>query len=177
VELTFAKTEPQLWTNYGALDRRKITELEMLQFDYNIAVQTPINHDSYALVLEPRGKCLIRTPLGHHVSLAAQLENYGEITRSYTPVPVGYLTEAATASTTLCSIALLVKSYELGLLSKTITRPLPMGVALTVSQPKGDFTLAKLRNHSRIALLAAGSGITPMLGLIDYLLLRTSNKV
>jgi cytochrome-b5 reductase len=177
VELTFTKTEPQLWTNYGSLERRKITELEMLQFDYNIAVQQPINHDSYALVLEPRGKFLIRTPLGHHLSLTVRLENYGEIMRSYTPLPVGYLPLAEAASTSPCSIALLVKSYEFGLLSKTITRPLPMDVALTVSQPKGDFALTKLRNHSRIALLAAGSGITPMLGLIDYLLLRSSNKV
>jgi cytochrome-b5 reductase len=144
----------------------------MLQFDFDVTAQQQINHDSYALMLQPKGKFLIRTPYGHHLSITA-IVNYENITRSYTPVPVGYVP----LDCTTCSIALLVKSYDCGLLSQQLTRPLPLNQSLRLSQPKGDFSLTKLKNHHRIALLAAGSGITPMFGLLDYLLLRSSNRV
>lgn len=41
----------------------------------------------------------------------------------------------------------------------------------------GTFQLTSVKDHCRFGLLAAGSGLTPVLGLIEYLIKRTSNKV
>lgn len=46
-----------------------------------------------------------------------------------------------------------------------------------ISSQRGSFNLSKLRNHSRILILAAGSGITPFLSITEHLIRRTTNKV
>lgn len=54
----------------------------------------------------------------------------------------------------------LIKSYESGILSKYLSKsdePL-----LLISTPKGNLDLNKFKNYKNFAVLAAGSGITPM---------------
>lgn len=72
------------------------------------------------------------------------------------------------------NVLMLVKTYRDGALTKHI----PGGFSeLLLSGPKGTLSLSTLKQHTKFAMLAAGSGITPMLSLIDYLLKRKSNKM
>uniref|UniRef100_A0A8D8CD79 Cytochrome b5 reductase 4 n=1 Tax=Culex pipiens TaxID=7175 RepID=A0A8D8CD79_CULPI len=173
VEIVFNKLLPGLWTNYGTMeyDQKENYELELNEYD--VATRIEITHDSCVLLLRPKNNSILQlTPIGHHISVSAPIE--GEfVTRSYTPVP-------ANAVPTDCPptfIPLLVKTYPHGALSRHLTRPVPLATSLQLSQPSGNFALAKLKHHNRIALLAAGSGITPMLALLNYLLERTSNRM
>lgn len=86
------------------------------------------------------------------------------------------------------SLLFLIKSYATGALSKFITSLSVNDQSLNssnndnknilkLSQPKGNFILNKLLDHCRIGLLAAGSGITPMLAVLDHLLGRSTNRV
>lgn len=173
VEIVFNKLLPGLWTNYGTMeyDQKENYELELNEYD--VATRIEITHDSCVLLFRPKNNSILQlTPIGHHISVSAPIE--GEfVTRSYTPVP-------ANAVPTDCPptfIPLLVKTYPHGALSRHLTRPVPLATSLQLSQPSGNFALAKLKHHNRIALLAAGSGITPMLALLNYLLERTSNRM
>ncbi|CAD7088423.1 unnamed protein product [Hermetia illucens] len=170
IELRFVKTQPQLWTNYGVLEKQKLTEFEGLQLEYEILKRETITHDSYAVILQPVKKVLLFNPIGFHISVTSNV-NGVDVTRSYTPVPIQYCPVDVTAPT----LPLLIKSYELGILSKHITSADCSPVR--ISQSKGSFMLTSLKEHTNIGLLAAGSGITPILSVLQYLLERTSNKV
>lgn len=172
IEIVFIKDEPMLWSNFGTLERRKITDIEDFRRDFDVISRTAISEDSYALVLNPKMRVYYVTPLGYHFSVSARIHG-AEVTRSYTPVPSHYLLNDCSPT----CIALLVKSYNSGILSKHLTRPHPLANSITLSQPKGHFSLHKLKEHCRIGLLCAGSGITPMLTILDYLIERTSNKL
>lgn len=64
-----------------------------------------------------------------------------------------------------------------GALTTHITNNSPLAQNLEVSHAKGNFKLSHVKDFSRIAVLAAGSGITPMFAIIDYLLERRNNKM
>lgn len=100
------------------------------------------------------------------------------ITRSYTPVPKSYapISCKQVADPNLY-LYLLIKTYVNGALTTHITNNLPLAQDLLISHAKGNFKLQQIKDFNRIAVLAAGSGITPMLGIIDYLLERRSNKM
>lgn len=99
------------------------------------------------------------------------------MTRSYTPVPVAYVPSGDSVYNDEVRLDFLVKAYETGNVSAYLTKATPLAESLCLSHPKGNFSLAKIRNHNRIVLLAAGSGITPMLSILDYIRQRTSNKL
>lgn len=172
IELIFIKQEPTLWTNFGTLERRKITEIEDFRREFEVEQRIAISDDSYALILKSKNHVYYVTPLGHHFSVTARIHG-SDITRSYTPIPSHYISNDCPPA----CIPLLIKSYNSGILSKHLTRPHPLANSIILSQPKGHFSLQKLKTHCRVGLLCAGSGITPMLTILDYLIERTSNKL
>uniref|UniRef100_A0A2M4CH98 Putative cytochrome b5 reductase 4 n=1 Tax=Anopheles darlingi TaxID=43151 RepID=A0A2M4CH98_ANODA len=173
IELQFGKEVPALWTAFGDMQHERKENCEMQLYEYDVATRLEITHDSCALLLQPKSNRLLQiTPVGYHVSVSASID--GEyVSRSYTPVPAR---SVGTDCPGTC-VPLLVKSYPDGSLSKHLTRPVPLATSLQVSQPSGNFVLSKLRYHNRFALLAAGSGLTPMLALLSYLLERNSNRI
>ncbi|XP_055537889.1 cytochrome b5 reductase 4 isoform X2 [Wyeomyia smithii] len=174
VEIVFNKLLPGLWSGYGQMEHERKENCEIELFEYDVATRIAITHDSCALLLRPRNNSLLQvTPIGHHLSVSANI-NGEYITRSYTPVPgIAIPTECPATF-----IPLLVKTYPDGAgLSKQLTKPVPLATSLQLSQPSGNFSLVKLKHHNRVALLAAGSGLTPMLALLGYLLDRSNNKI
>lgn len=173
IEFIFVKSEPMLWTSFGTMEKLIQPNYDDYNFDFDVTSTVQITHDSYALVLRPKKRVLLTMPICFHVKILAKIHGT-EIKRSYTPIPSSYVSTSTCPSSCL---AFLVKSYECGALSKYLTRLNPMASSLKVTQPRGSFSLHQVKNHFRIGLLAAGSGITPMLSMLDYLLERTSNKL
>lgn len=100
------------------------------------------------------------------------------ITRSYTPVPKSYAPISCNKEADPhFYLYLLIKTYINGALTTYITNNLPLAQDLAISHAKGNFKLNQIKDFRRIAILAAGSGITPMFAIIDYLLERRNNKV
>ncbi|XP_058837562.1 cytochrome b5 reductase 4 isoform X2 [Topomyia yanbarensis] len=173
VEILFNKLLPGLWVTYGQMEYERKENYEIELYEYDVATRIEITHDSCALLLRPKHNSILQvTPIGHHISVTGSID--GEfVSRSYTPVP-------ANAIPTECPpsfVPLLVKTYPTGGLSQLLTKSVPLATSLQLSQPSGNFALGKLKYHNRIALLAAGSGITPMLALLNYLLERSSNRM
>lgn len=139
-----------LWTAFGLLDRRKTNDLtnESNDVTYDVVAREPITHDSYALILMPNKRIIQNLPIGYHLSITCH--DNSEKSRSYTPVPVAYVQSPCPVG----GIPLLVKSYPAGDLSKHLTQPSPLPTSLSLSHPKGNFTLSKIRSHQSFALLA-----------------------
>lgn len=97
-----------------------------------------------------------------------------EVTRKYTPIPLKYCVKDMNSNTT--NVLLFIKSYDQGF-SKYLTEVIDDNQDVSLSSPSGNFELMKLRNHKKIGILAAGSGITPIISVLDYLLKRNSNHV
>lgn len=73
-------------------------------------------------------------------------------------------------------VAFLIKTYSNGKLSKPLSQR-SIGEVVLATQPKGSLSLSRMKNHTKFAMLAAGSGITPMVSLIDLLLDRNTTRV
>lgn len=94
--------------------------------------------------------------------------------RSYTPIPAKYINEKAIE--TPLDILFLIKTYNVGTLTKYLTQKSSDDV-VEVSQPKGNLDLNRIKNYTKFSMFAAGSGITPMISLIEHLLERSSAKM
>ncbi|KAH8270907.1 hypothetical protein KR018_012583 [Drosophila ironensis] len=171
IEIILRKVEPAPWPTYGTHTATKLTPEEE-QFDYEVTGSRDFNHDSFELSLQSRqGDVMMLLPVGYHVNIEAPLDG-GVVHRSYTPVDQTYLpVEAATGG-----LHFLIKRYENGPMSRHLHQ-LKTGSPVQVSAPRGGFLLSDLNSHRNILLLAAGSGLTPILSLIQPLLKRNANRI
>uniref|UniRef100_A0A0A1WQE6 Cytochrome b5 reductase 4 n=1 Tax=Zeugodacus cucurbitae TaxID=28588 RepID=A0A0A1WQE6_ZEUCU len=178
IEVTLTKTEPALWPTFGAhtVTKSLVGETEDMQFEYEVVKCTDFNHDSFVLCLRGIQDTLLVLPMGYHMSVAA-LINGDLIRRSYTPVLGKFLPQPyADNESNSTNLNFLIKSYADGILS-THLRQKQNGQMLLLSTPHGNFRLQRLQAHRQIALIAAGSGLTPMLNLIEHLLKRNTNRI
>lgn len=98
-----------------------------------------------------------------------------EISRSYTPVPCSLFSRFKCQPYTTDTVCLMVKRYADGNVSRHICDRNP-GDLLEITSPLGSFDLRELENRETFVMLAAGTGITPMLAIILFLLERRIRK-
>ncbi|KAJ8950590.1 hypothetical protein NQ314_007815, partial [Rhamnusium bicolor] len=98
-----------------------------------------------------------------------------EMSRSYTPVPQSLFTGLALNEPCTDSLCLMIKRYENGNVSKFLTDREKSDV-IHVTKPIGDFELIRIEKKESFVLLAAGTGITPMMTLLIFLLERRVKK-
>lgn len=193
VELNFVKIQPKLWSSYGTMEMTKASDdLEQQlrgDYEYRVVQCERLNHDSFEVTLKPKRNILMHLPVGHHVSIGYDTPGVEEemVRRSYTPVPRTYLTESRKIDQELESefLSFLVKSYETGRVSKYLCQSgtrvsgakEEVETVVRVSPPRGNFTMGKLKGHTRIAFLAAGSGITPFLGIVEQLIGKDNKQI
>jgi cytochrome-b5 reductase len=171
IEISFLKEEEEeLWTNFGIYE--KLKDVEFKYTKYKIISKQHINHDSFELILRPKNDQMTNVAIGYHVNFKQHIFDK-DVVRSYTPIPYEYFPKSDHKdSNDLCFI---IKRYELGTLSKHIfDKDLS---EILVSQQKGSFDLSSLVNDTNIGLLAAGSGLTPFLSIINYLLEINTSKM
>lgn len=94
-----------------------------------------------------------------------------EVSRSYTPVPPSFLKNNEPPGLIINFLCLIVKRYTDGALSPSITSLQP-GKYLKLSNCMGSFVVESFDEYKIIHMLAAGTGLTPMLGIIHRALCR-----
>ena len=131
-----------------ALDRLKWRHLRLVH-----AEKTSHNTRLLHFELEP-DEDLSVLPVGRHVTVAAEID--GELVkRPYTPISM---------PSERGRVALLIKMYRVGAMSKHLFE-LPLGSYVGMRGPIGRHTY-KPNQHSHLLMLAAGTGLTPMLQII-----------
>ncbi|XP_013148115.1 PREDICTED: cytochrome b5 reductase 4-like isoform X2 [Papilio polytes] len=170
IEIKAQKIEIKTWKSCGEIiigSPTKMTSHKIL--DYKVVRNNMLTHDSWMLTMAPRTGC-IALPLGHHIRVHQTIAG-SEYVRSYTPVNEYWDEETANTG----DLRLAVKRYDNGILSPMLTSLNP-GEILKAAGPYGTFQLHRLKSTKTIYLLAAGTGITPMLGLITFMLTRSNPK-
>lgn len=90
IECCFRKIVPALWTNFGLLTRQKLTDLSNCTYLYNVVKRVQITHDSYALALQPIQSLIQILPIGHHISITANVEGNKERKIKRTPIKIDH---------------------------------------------------------------------------------------
>nr|XP_048291755.1 cytochrome b5 reductase 4 isoform X4 [Myodes glareolus] len=128
-----------------------------------------VTHDTrlFCLMLPPSTH--LQVPIGHHVYLKLSVTG-AEIVKPYTPVSASLLSGfREPVSSPNKYIYFLIKIYPDGLFTPELDR-LQIGDCVSVSSPEGDFKLSKLQEVEDLFLLAAGTGFTPMVNVLNYAL-------
>lgn len=99
-----------------------------------------------------------------------------EVSRSYTPVPPCLHPDDIAPNYKSDCLCLMIKRYPQGALSPSITA-LQIGQTFLLSNALGAFVIESFDRYSVIHMLAGGTGLTAMLGIIQRALARCSVSV
>ncbi|XP_073844660.1 cytochrome b5 reductase 4 [Musca autumnalis] len=184
IEICLEKPEEKknLWPQLGKQQVKKLLKNsvdEELLMDFNIFQQKVYNHDSFSLLLN-NPNVIYLLPLCYHVSFECVI-NSKNLSKCYTPIPSKYVKDNYgqdnKCEMELHNLNFLIKKYSHRNSFSGHLRSMANGATIKVSIPKGNFKLATLAGHRSICFLAAGSGLTPFLSLIDHLLKRNTNRI
>ncbi|XP_060876467.1 cytochrome b5 reductase 4 [Metopolophium dirhodum] len=159
VQVKLIKKVLGLWPTFGI-----ISTTRNIQIDYwkcELLDSFNVTHNTKFLLFKYEHNLYNHIYPGRHIYIKANVNGH-VVSRPYTPVvPLVETTEYGKISEdTLC---LLVKSYPNGKLSRHLCS-LSQGDSIEVSRPQGSFEC--WTSKTNLILLAAGTGITPMLPII-----------
>uniref|UniRef100_A0A667GJ73 Cytochrome b5 reductase 4 n=1 Tax=Lynx canadensis TaxID=61383 RepID=A0A667GJ73_LYNCA len=160
---------------------------EILIKDYSYIIHVELSHeieeDFSVRVVENVGKIEIVLkkkenaswkrlghPLENHNSLILRKDTGTEIVKPYTPVSDSLLSEFK--EPVLLNnkyIYFLIKIYPAGLFTPELDQ-LQIGDFVSVSNPEGSFKISQFQELEDLFLLAAGTGFTPMVKILNYAL-------
>jgi len=133
---------------------------------WRLASRTQLTHDTYLYSFDPPYHCLaFEVPVGHHVTLRADVADELIVERPYTPVIADLLLPFEQFNSDQLHLA--IKTYPDGVLTSFMDK-MQTGDQLDVSNPTGKFRLSVIDGVANLILLAAGTGITPMVKVIRY---------
>ncbi|XP_044759079.1 cytochrome b5 reductase 4 isoform X2 [Coccinella septempunctata] len=176
VELSFKKVEHALWRNYGVLKQTSKTGESLARQQktaYALFNKMELAKDVFLIELRRKSRATMYPPIGYHVRVFTGPDDE-DVSRSYTPVPkprvmfpkpFNFLQGGT-------DIYLVVKRYETGRMSRYICDS-EVGTELYLSRPlSGGFDPIRIHDKCRFLMLAAGTGLTPMLSLMVFVLHR-----
>lgn len=177
IEMFFKKLHSCIWDNYGVLRQKSRSTGSFsanVKYNYVICDKIKINHNTWLFKLDRSDGSKLVVPIGKHIRVFGNI-NGMEMTRSYTPVPESLFNKFLPNNQSTDNICLMVKRYDSGNVSKyLIAKEIDELIQLT--KPMGDFNVKLLEKRETFLLLAAGTGLTPMLSLIIFLLERRIKK-
>ncbi|CAG9788715.1 unnamed protein product [Diatraea saccharalis] len=166
IDIIAQKVDSAVWKHCGEVTLGTASRVSSPRtVECRVVSSNVVTHDTVMLAVTPRSGPVV-VPLGHHIRVHMKIAG-SECIRSYTPVGEGW-----GPSEDSSTLSLAVKKYVTGSLSPQLTT-LKVGNRLTLSGPYGSFQLQKLKAVKRIFFIAAGTGITPMLGLLKFMLSRS----
>ncbi|XP_076228280.1 cytochrome b5 reductase 4 isoform X2 [Nomia melanderi] len=174
VDLTFTKKTKEMWKTQGShtIWREPNTNSRSYK-EYEVVTNTPLSKLVHLLVLRAKDS-LELVPIGRH--LEARMKVMGvEASRSYTPVPPCLHPDDMAPNYKSDCVCLMIKKYQNGALSPSITG-LQLGQTLVLSNALGAFVVESFDRYSIIHMLAGGTGLTVMLGIIQRAMARRTVK-
>ncbi|KAJ9601368.1 hypothetical protein L9F63_000506 [Diploptera punctata] len=164
VEVLLNKSQPGIWRSLGQQQHNDSTDKQDTMFQpMEIVYISQVTHNTKLVFLRHK-KCVLDSfPIGSSVQVQANLEGE-EVVRSYTPVVPALHTDLI-ASEWRDYLCLMVKEYAKGAMSRHICSK-TVKENLTVGHPVGS--LSSLPCNTHLILLAAGTGFTPMVQIIQW---------
>ena len=172
VELEFEKKEEGIWNTYGENDKNHgmmMTRVDEIE-EYHKAKIININqitHNVRTFVFKFVDKVLMWVPIGHDVRIRGIIEGI-DYAKQYTPIPP-YLPhgEPTLRHWHHDYMCFMVKYYSEGALTPYLFGKKEQDV-VEIGGMSGNFNIRKLNNVKKLYLIAAGSGLSPMLKIIVW---------
>ncbi|NXA24238.1 NB5R4 reductase, partial [Ibidorhyncha struthersii] len=135
--------------------------------------KTEVTHDTKLLCFMLPKSTHLHVPTGQHVYLK-QIIAGTEVVKPYTPVlPFLPLDFKEPLHHDGAHIYLMIKIYSCGLFTQALDH-LQIGDYISVSNPEGNFKKSQVQTLEDLFLLAAGTGFTPMVKLMNFALTEVS---
>ncbi|XP_078068580.1 cytochrome b5 reductase 4 isoform X2 [Mustelus asterias] len=170
IEVSLKKLNSALWSDLGKPQEhhnsyKKRTDGDLSYRKCTLLSKVDVSHDTRLLCFQLPPGCYMTIPVGQHIYLKSSIQDV-EVVRPYTPVPPSLYAEPNDGGLTCTNIYLMIKIYPDGLLTPLIDK-LQVGDCVSVSSPVGNFKHSQLAGVTELILLAAGTGFTPMIKLIN----------
>ncbi|NXY45906.1 NB5R4 reductase, partial [Ceuthmochares aereus] len=135
--------------------------------------KTEVTHDTKLFCLQLPKSTHLHIPTGQHIYLKQVIAGT-EIVKPYTPVlPFLPLDFKEPSCRDGAHIYLMIKIYSCGLFTQALDH-LQIGDCISVSNPEGNLKKSKVQTAEELFLLAAGTGFTPMVKLLNFALTEVS---
>ncbi|NWR53961.1 NB5R4 reductase, partial [Bucorvus abyssinicus] len=132
-----------------------------------------VTHDTKLFCLMLPKSTHLRVPTGQHVYLK-QIIAGTEVVKPYTPVlPFLPLDFKEPSCPDDAHMYLMIKIYSCGLFTQALDH-LQIGDDISVSSPEGNLKKSQIQTSEELFLLAAGTGFTPMVKLLNFTLTEVS---
>ncbi|KAK6629981.1 hypothetical protein RUM43_003802 [Polyplax serrata] len=172
VELEFTKKEEGFWRSYGSDEKdhgivaASVDEIEAYHKARIISIKQ-VTHNVRTFVFKFVEKVLMWVPVGHDVRLKGTIEGM-ECAKQYTPIPP-YLPhgEPTVKHWHQDYICFMVKYYSEGALTPYLFGKREQDI-VEIGGMNGTFNVRKLSRVKDLYLIAAGSGLSPMLRLLVW---------
>lgn len=151
-----------------------VPDIKSLYWPCELLRKTPVNYNTYLFTFLLPSNVKMWIPVGCHVFLKSDIEGI-EIIRSYTPV---VLFDSIEENNDLCDgrhIILMIKIYPSGTLTPLINM-FDIGESALISSYVGSFSETLLKKCDSIIMVAAGTGITPMIKTAVWTLTAKDKK-
>lgn len=175
VDFLFSKeNEANNWLSPGVAlpghgSMKKHKDRAVCFWDCVVSAVSDVSHNTKLLTLTlPKG-VQMRVPIGHHVYVKQNIEGM-EISRPYTVVVPALKVDSNEIEYEGRRIYLMIKIYNNGTLTPSLGN-LKAGDTLPLGGYKGDFRVSRLNEVSDVALIAGGTGLTPMIRIIRKLVI------
>lgn len=175
-QLSLKKSIPgERWQTLGSVHHSKSNfftqNLANIRFcECTIVEKAPLTHDtSHYKVALPESRWL-SVPIGHHTYIKVAVEGM-DVMKPYTPV-LPSLIDPKCMMNMDQNLHFVIKHYEMGVITSML-KHLVVGDKIWLSTSDGDFNFAQYSTTQSVVLLAAGTGITPMVKVIHHLLHNT----
>ncbi|NXH78353.1 NB5R4 reductase, partial [Hydrobates tethys] len=151
----------------------KCTDRGLFYRRCKLVSKTEVTHDTKLFCLILPKNTHLHVPTGQHVYLK-QIIAGTEVVKPYTPVlPFLPLDFKEPSCHDGAHIYLMIKIYSCGLFTQALDH-LQIGDYISVSNPEGNFKKSQVQTSEDLFLLAAGTGFTPMVKLLNFALTEVS---
>ncbi|XP_049673664.1 cytochrome b5 reductase 4 isoform X2 [Accipiter gentilis] len=174
VEFILKKKDNIHWKMLGqALESHntfiKRTERGLFYRQCKLVSKTEVTHDTKLLCLMLPRSTHLCVPIGQHVYLKQTIAGT-DVVKPYTPVlPFLPLDFKEPPRHDGAHLYLMIKIYSCGLFTQALDH-LQIGDYISVSNPEGNFKKSQVQTSEDLFLLAAGTGFTPMVKLLNFAL-------
>uniref|UniRef100_H0XKZ0 Cytochrome b5 reductase 4 n=1 Tax=Otolemur garnettii TaxID=30611 RepID=H0XKZ0_OTOGA len=176
IEIVLKKKENTSWKclghpleNHNSFIPRKDVGLHYRECQ--LISKEDVTHDTKLFCLKLPPSSHLQTPVGQHVYLKLTVTG-AEIVKPYTPVSDSLFSEfKEPVLPNKQYMYFLIKIYPAGLFTPELDH-LQIGDFVPISSPEGNFKISKFQELEDLFLLAAGTGLTPMVTILNFALTR-----
>ncbi|CAF3334669.1 unnamed protein product [Rotaria sp. Silwood1] len=176
IEINLNKQIDQIWKSIGKflpnhLSICPIHGFEPIYFTATLIKRSRVTHDTDWYTFSLPSYVFMLPPIGYHIRLRQPKDGI-IIVKPYTVV--NKLNTNEQDSSSEHTIELLIKHYPDGLMSPTLHK-LNIGNTMDMSSCEGTFDIQRIDMCQTLILIAAGTGFTPMIRIINYVIKQTNN--